>query len=181
MQELVELAQRGDRDAFAALASRVVDRLYAVAYGILRDGDRAHDAVQSGLLNAWRQLPTLRDPSRFDAWINRVVVSACYDEARQRKSWERSIRVIRSEPTEPDAAESLANHDQLERAFRRLSPEQRAVVVLHHYLGHELQEIAATLGIPVGTARSRLHYALRTLRSALEADSRTPVSRERIA
>ena len=181
MQTLVEQAQGGDRDAFAALATRVVDRLYAVAYGILRDGERAQDAVQNALLKAWRQLPSLREPARFDAWINRLLVSACYDEARGRTSWNRSIQVIRYEPAQPDAAESLADRDQLERAFRRLSPEQRAVVVLHHYLGLELQEIASTLGIPVGTARSRLHYALRGLRAALEADSRKPAARERIA
>ena len=181
MQDLVEQARQGDRDAFAALATGAVDRLYAIAFGILRDGERAQDAVQNALLKCWRQLPTLRDPSRFDGWLHRLLVSACYDEARVHRRQQRPIRILTNDLTEPDSAGSLADRDQLERAFRRLSPEQRAVVVLHHYLGLELQEIAATLGIPVGTARSRLHYALRGLRAALQADERVPVAGDRIA
>lgn len=181
MQDLVELAQHGDRDAFAGLATRAVDRLYAIAFGILRDGERANDAVQNALLKCWQQLPSLRDASRFDGWLNRLLVTACYDEARVHRRRHRPIRVLTSEPTVSDSAGSLADRDQLERAFRRLSPEQRAVVVLHHYLGLELQEIASTLGIPVGTARSRLHYALRGLRAALQADARVPLTGDRIA
>ena len=181
MQELVELAKQGDRDAFAALATRTVDRLYAIAFGILRDGERAQDAVQNALLKCWQQMPSLRDPSRFDGWLHRLLVSSCYDEARVHRRLQRPLRIHSGEPIEPDSAGLLADRDQLERAFRRLSPEQRAVVVLHHYLGLELQEIAATLDIPVGTARSRLHYALRALRAAIQADSRVRVTGDRTA
>jgi RNA polymerase sigma-70 factor (ECF subfamily) len=181
MEDLVVLAQEGDRDAFAALASGRVDRLYAVAFGILRDPERAADAAQQALLNAWRQLPGLRDPARFDAWLYRLVVTAAYTEARSRQVWARNVRVLRGEPTTPDGASSLADRDQLERAFRRLSPEQRAVVVMHYYLGLDLIEIAGILAIPAGTARSRLHYALIGLRAAILADQQAAPTTERMA
>lgn len=180
--ELVERASQGDRDAFASLAASIVDRCYALAYRILRDPDRAQDATQQALLGAWRDLATLRDPDRFDAWLHRLVVNACYAEARGQSRWVARVRVLQIDPpTSPDVARSVAARDDLEHAFRGLTPEQRAVVVLHHHLGYPLTEIAATLGIPVGTARSRLHYATRQLRAALEADARPTSSRERTA
>jgi RNA polymerase sigma-70 factor, ECF subfamily len=181
MLDLVVSAQEGDRDAFAALAASKVDRLYAIAFGVLRDSDRAADATQQALLNAWRQLPSLRDPGRLDAWLYRLVVSAAYGEARNRRAWNSSIRVIRAEPGTPDSASSLADRDELERAFRRLSPEQRAVAVMHYYLGLDLVEIAETLAIPAGTARSRLHYALKGLRAAILADQQSTTNTERTA
>ena len=180
--ELVERASRGDREAFTSLAASHVDRCYAVAYRILRDPHRAQDATQQALLGAWRDLPTLRDAERFDAWLHRLVVNACYAEARGDRRWTARVRVIDPEPPiAPDVARSVADRDELEIAFRRLSPEQRAVVVLHHHLAYPLTEIAATLGIPVGTARSRLHYAVRQLRTALDEGSTFATSEERPA
>jgi RNA polymerase sigma-70 factor (ECF subfamily) len=177
--ELVERASQGDRDAFASLAASIVDRCYALAYRILRDPDRAQDATQQALLGAWRDLATLRDPDRFDAWLHRLVVHACYAEARGQRRWAARVRVLQVDPpTSPDVARSVAARDDLEHAFRGLTPEQRAVVVLHHHLGYPLTEIAATLGIPVGTARSRLHYAVRHLRTVLDADGRAPATTE---
>ena len=179
--ELIERARKGDRDAFGTLTAGVIDRLYAVAIRVVHDRDRAEDAVQSALLRAWRDLPSLRDPERFDAWLHRLLIRACYDEADRQRSFAASIKVVSVEPTEPDGAGRLADRDQLERAFHRLPIEQRAVIVLHHYEGIPLTEVASTLGIPVGTARSRLHYALRTLRAAVEADDRSVVSEGRTA
>jgi RNA polymerase sigma-70 factor (ECF subfamily) len=171
--ELVERAIRGDRDAFASLAASHIDRCYGLAYRILRDPHRAQDATQQAMLGAWRDLPTLRDPARFDAWLHRLVVNACYTEARGERRWMARVRVLTSDlPTSPDVAGSVVNRDELEGAFRKLTPEQRAVVVLHHHLGYPLTEIAASLGIPEGTARSRLHSAVRHLRMALRADDR---------
>ena len=168
--ELVERAKRGDRDAFQSIAAESVDRCYALAYRILRDPHRAQDAAQQALLGAWRDLPTLRDTERFDAWLHRLVVNACYVEARGERRHVAKIRVLRvgPEPT-PDIAASVIARDELESAFRQLSPEHRAVVVLHHHLGYQLTEIAEMLGIPAGTARSRLHHAVRQLRNVLDA------------
>jgi RNA polymerase sigma-70 factor (ECF subfamily) len=179
--ELIERARQGDRDAFGVLAASSVDRLYAIAVRIVHDRDRAEDAVQSALLSAWRDLPSLREPARFDAWLHRLLVRACYDEARKQRAHVANIRVVSAEPGEADASARFADRDQLERAFRRLPIEQRSVVVLHHYRGLPLNEVADVLRIPVGTARSRLHYALRVLRAAVEADDRSVVSEGRTA
>jgi RNA polymerase sigma-70 factor (ECF subfamily) len=172
--DLVERARRGDQEAFASLATASVDRCYALAFRILRDPHRAQDAAQQALLGAWRDLPTLRDVGRFDAWLHRLVVHACYTEARGERRWSARIRLVQMETqVSPDIARSVANRDELEGAFRDLTPEHRAVVVLHHQLGYPLTEIAETLGIPVGTARSRLHYAVRQLRTVLDAGEPT--------
>jgi RNA polymerase sigma-70 factor, ECF subfamily len=176
--ELVERAQRGEREAFAALVGMISDRMYALAARILRDNDLAEDALQSALITAWRQLPTLRDPDRFEAWVRKVLVHACYAEARRRRSWTANVRVLPVDgPAGPDELLSVVDRDALDRAFRRLSIEQRAVFVLHHHMGLPLVEIADSLGIPAGTARSRLHYATRVLRAAIEADA-APVAPE---
>jgi RNA polymerase sigma-70 factor (ECF subfamily) len=176
---VVERAMRGDQEAFASLAADSVDGCYRLAYRILRDPHRAQDATQQALLGAWRDLPTLRDPQRFDAWLHRLVVNACYAESRAERRWTARVQVIRNDTSlEPDVAGSVAARDELEVAFRRLSREQRAVVVLHHHLGYPLTEIAATLGIPEGTARSRLHYAVRQLRAVLDHDGRSPATSE---
>lgn len=170
---LVDAAKHGDQDAFAAIATDAADRLYAVAFRILRDPELARDAAQQALLNAWRDLRTLRDPDRLDPWLYRLVVRACYAEARQRRRTIglTSLAVIRSVHEQPIA--QVDDHDQLERGFRRLSPEQRTVVVLHYYLDLPLTEVAGIMGIPDGTVRSRLHYAISALRAALEADGRS--------
>ena len=180
--ELVERAKRGDRDAFESIAAAKADRCYALAYRILRDPHRAQDAAQQALLGAWRDLPTLRDIERFDAWLHRLVVNACYVEARGERRWTARVRVLSVVPeSEPDIARSVAARDELESAFRHLSPEHRAVVVLHHHLGYQLTEIAEVLGIPAGTARSRLHHAVRQLREVLDADERAAATQERPA
>ncbi len=182
MRDLVLQAQRGDREAFAALVQLASDRMYALAARILRDSDLAEDALQGALITAWRQLPTLRDPDRFEAWVRKLLVHACYAEARRRRSWAANVRVLPVDgPAGPDELVSIDDRDALDRAFRRLTVEQRAVFVLHHHQGLPLVEIAETLGIPAGTARSRLHYATRVLRGAIEADERPVASEGRMA
>lgn len=180
---LVERAMKGDQEAFAALAADHVDGCYRLAYRILRDPHRAQDASQQALLGAWRDLPTLREPARFEAWLRRLVVHACYAEARSDRRWVARVHILPNDISlEPDVARSVADRDELDGAFRRLTPEQRAIVVLHHHLGYPLTEIAATLGIPDGTARSRLHHAVRQLRIALGDEGRpVATSKERPA
>jgi RNA polymerase sigma-70 factor, ECF subfamily len=172
-RDLVEQAQRGDREAFAILARTRGDRLYGIARRILRDIDLAEDAVQQALVIAWRELPRLRDPDRFDAWFQRLLVHACYAEARRKRAWSANVRVLPIDgPAGPDELGWLVDRDEVERGFRRLPPDQRAILVLHHYLGLGLTEIGEVLDIPPGTARSRLHYAHRAMRALLEADAR---------
>src|ERR687892_199998 len=157
--DLVIRAQRGDEEAFASLAVAVGDRLHAVSHRILRDIDLAEDATQQALLAIWRDLPTLRDPARFDAWSYRLLVRACYAEGRRSRTWSPNLRMLPSdEPMQADGTSSVIDRDQLERGFRRLSIDHRAVVVLHHYLDWPLERVADALGIPPGTARSRLHH-----------------------
>jgi RNA polymerase sigma-70 factor (ECF subfamily) len=182
VEDLVIRARDGDRDAFGALVHATSDRMYAIAVRILRDADLAEDALQGALVTAWRQLPTLRDPTRFEAWVRRLLVHACYAEARRRTSWTTHVRVLPVDgPVGPDGLLSIVERDALDRAFRRVSIEHRAVFVLHHHLGLSLVEIAETLGIPAGTARSRLHYATRLLRAAIEADAAPVVPEGRMA
>ena len=173
--DLVTRAQHGDEEAFASLAVAVGDRLHAVAHRILRDIDLAEDATQQALLAIWRDLPQLRDPARFDAWSYRLLVRACYAEGRRGHNWTPNMRLLPSdEPMQADGSSAVVDRDQLERGFRRLSIDHRAVVVLHHYLDMPLDRVADTLGIPTGTVRSRLHHAMRGLRAALDADARPP-------
>jgi RNA polymerase sigma-70 factor (ECF subfamily) len=173
--ELVDRARRGDREAFGVLAGGAVDRLYAIARLILRDTELAEDATQDALVRAWRDLPTLRDVERFDAWIYRLVVRSCADIGRHRRRWRAQIAILPTEPAEPDRASELADRDQLERGLRRLNDAQRTVLILHFYLGLSPGEAADALEIPVGTAKSRLHYAIDALRAALAADERASV------
>jgi RNA polymerase sigma-70 factor (ECF subfamily) len=181
-RELVEQARKGDRDAFAVLVHQVSGSLFAIAQRILRDQALAEDALQNALVLAWRRLPHLRDPERFEAWIHRILVHACYDESHRSRQWSANVRVLPVDgPTTPDDADQVIDRDELERAFRRLPVEQRAVFVLHHYIGLPLVEIAELLEIPAGTARSRLHYALIGLRDALRADAEPIVHGGRLA
>ena len=176
--DLVTRAQHGDEGAFASLAVACGDRLHAVAHRILRDTDLAEDATQQALLAIWQDLPQLRDPARFDAWSYRLLVRACYAEGRRTRRWTPNMRLLSSdEPRQADGTSAVVDRDQLERGFRRLSIDHRAVVVLHHYLDLSLDEVAETLGVPAGTVRSRLHHAMRGLRAALDADAR-PTTRE---
>jgi RNA polymerase sigma-70 factor (ECF subfamily) len=178
VRDAVEQAMRGDREAFAWLVNQTSDRMFAIATRILRDTHLAEDALQGALITAWRQLPMLRDPDRFEAWVRKLVVHACYAEARRRRAWTANVRILPVDgPAGPDDIVTVADRDALDRAFRRLTVEQRAVFVLHHHLGLPLVEIAETLGVPAGTARSRLHYATRTLRAAIAADA-APVAPE---
>ena len=174
---IVARAQRGDEEAFADLIDAVGGRLHAVAHRILRDTDLAEDATQQALLDIWRDLPSLRDPARFDAWSYRLLVRACYAEGRKTRHWSPNMRLLSSdrEPIQADGTSAVVDRDQLERGFQRLSIEHRSVVVLHHYLDMPLDRIAETLDIPIGTVRSRLHHAMRGLRAALDADARPAV------
>jgi RNA polymerase sigma-70 factor, ECF subfamily len=175
---LVARAQRGDEEAFAGIVDAVGGRLHAVAHRILRDINLAEDATQQALLDIWRDLPDLRDPARFAAWSYRLLVRACYAEGRRNRQATPNLRLLPTdESTAGEGLSEVVDRDQLERGFRRLSLEHRAVVVLHHYLDWPLEQVAETLGVPPGTVRSRLHHAMRGLRAALDADAR-PVTRE---
>ena len=170
-QELVERAGRGDHDAFALIVHGSIVRLEAVARLVLRDPELARDAVQDAYIRAWKGLPGLRDPDHLDAWLHRLTVNACLDIARRRKR--RAIEV-ELEPIDAPALRDdtgqVADRDQLERGFLTLRPDQRAILVLHYYVGMTAPMIATTLGIPLGTAQSRLARAMAALRSALGAD-----------
>ena len=180
--QLVDQAKRGDEEAFDAIARMVGDRCMAIAVRILRDSHLAEDAVQSALIVAWRELRTLRDPDRFEPWLHRILTNECYAEARRRTRWSANIRVVPvDDSAEPAGILTVIDRDQLERAFRRLTLEQRAVLVFHHYVGLPLPEVADRLGIPPGTAKSRLHHATAALRASLDADARVPFSQERLA
>jgi len=177
-RDLVEQAQRGDKDAYDILARAAAGRLYRVAQRITRDLDLAQDATQMALVAMWRELPRLRDPDRFEAWTYQLVVRHSLMELRSRRRRLTVTRDLatssgyRGEPAQADDSRAVADRDELERAFRRLTEEQRAVVVLRHYVGMTVAESAEALGVPVGTAASRLHYATRALRAALEANER---------
>jgi len=176
-RSLVVQAQHGDRQAFTRLAFELSDRLFAVAHRILRDFDAAGDALQVTLLRIWRDLPGLRDPDRVEAWAYRALVNACRDELRRQRRQAPALHLLASDGVTDDPAISVADREQLDRAFQRLPIEQRAAIVLQYYRDLTLPEIAEILEVPVGTVRSRIHYAKRALRAAIEADAR-PTTRE---
>jgi RNA polymerase sigma-70 factor (ECF subfamily) len=181
--ELLAAAQRGDQAAFVDLIRTRTGRMFATAQRILRDVDRAEDALQDALVIAWRDLRGVRDPDRFDAWLTRLLVRVCIDHASRERRRTVNLRVL---PVDGPVAHdpnllSIHDRDLLDRGFRRLPPDQRAILVLHHYLGYAPAEIAEVLGIPAGTARSRLHYAHRAMRAALEADARDAAAGGRTA
>jgi RNA polymerase sigma-70 factor, ECF subfamily len=170
-RDLVERAKQGDHDAFATLAGDAIARLDAAARLILRDPELARDGVQDGFIRAWRTLPALRDPDRFDAWLRRLVVHSCIDIMRRRRH--RAIEVELTPidgPTGVDFTSAIADRDLVDEALRHLDPEWRAVVVLHYFLGVPLPEVASMLGVPLGTAKSRLHRSLLAMRIAVGAD-----------
>ena len=173
--DYVVRASHGDRDAFDLLAATVTDGMYAVARLVLRDADRAEDAVQEALVRCWRDLPALRDPRRFHAWARQVLMRAINDEFRQSGRQSAVVTILRREPTTSDPADDIAMREQLDRGFSRLSVDHRSVLVLRLYLGLSIDETAASLGIPAGTAKSRLHHAIGAMRVALEADARSPI------
>jgi RNA polymerase sigma-70 factor (ECF subfamily) len=170
---LVERAREGDREAFAVLARAAAARLDAAARLILRDRELARDAVQEALIRAWRDLPGLRDPEKFNAWLHRLVVHAAIDEARRRRR--RVMEVVLSPVdgrTSPDEIGRLVDRDELDGALGKLTPEHRALVVLHYYLGMPLPEAAASLGISLGAAKSRLHRAMGSMRQSFSGGGR---------
>ena len=170
-RELVERARRGDHDAFTVLLDASLRRLDGAARLIVRDPDLARDAVQDALIRAWRDLPGLRDPDRFDAWLHRLTVNACLDQLRRRRRRPIEVDITPIDvPAGRDTVGDLADRMQLDQALARLEPGQRAVVVLHYFLGMPLPEVAATLGIPTGTAKSRLHYSLARMRVSVAGE-----------
>ena len=167
-RDLVERAGRGDHDAFSALVNTTIAGLEAVARLILRDHELARDAVQDAYIKAWRDLPGLREPERFEAWLHRLLVNTCLDMLRKRRRRPMEVELMPITPSSVgDATGWIADRDQLERGFRGLDPDQRAVLVLHYYVGMSVPMVAETLGVPLGTAQSRLGRALATLRTTL--------------
>jgi RNA polymerase sigma-70 factor, ECF subfamily len=182
--ELVVRAREGKHDAFSELATDSIERLLRVARLIVRDDDRAQDAVQDAFVTAWLNIRGLRDPNRFDAWLHRLLVRSCYRAARR----ERRRRVVEvpllpvDRDEVPDAQHAVALRDHLDRGFRRLPVDLRAVLVVHHYLSLPDQEAADMLDVPLGTMKSRLHRATNAMRAALEAEERVaPTHRESLA
>lgn len=168
---LVEQAQRGDREAFQVVAFALSDRLFGVAHRVLRDFDAAGDALQMALVRIWRDLPSLRDPERIEAWATRALIRACHDQLRRERRGVPGLRMM-APASVPDPSGAINDREEMGRAFRRLNAEQRAVIVLQYYQDMSLPEIAEVLDVPIGTVRSRAHYAKRILRAAIEADSR---------
>ena len=180
---LVRRAQTGDATAFELLVDSRIDHCYRLAWSILSNDADAADATQDALVSAWRQLPRLRDPAVFDSWLNRIVANAALMARRHRVR----LREVSVRPTGP-AAESpqpeprqdlhvrtqmdeFVDNDAIARAFDRLRPQDRMILVLHHVEERPVAEIARSLGIPVGTAKWRLHAARGALEKAMEAEA----------
>src|SRR6478736_5406852 len=189
VRDLVERAATGDQAAFESLVRLSAGRLFGIAYHVTRDHHLAEDALQQTLVTVWDELPRLRDPDRFEAWSYRLIVRNSVAVAKRERRGGPVIRLLPDDAETaaaiaargPDDIGRVADRDQLERAFRRLTPDQRAVLVLQHSNGLSLAEIADVLGIPVGTAGSRIHHATRALRAAIEADDRLDDPKERTA
>jgi RNA polymerase sigma-70 factor (ECF subfamily) len=173
-QRLVVRVQNGDQRAFEALVLADQPRLYRLAYGVLRDLRLAEDATQQALLHIWRDAPRLRDPARYQAWSYRLLVRVCYAEARQRSRRQPAFAVAtRDEPRAADVYLAVADRDQLERGFQRLSMDHRVILALRFLLGMTPEEVAETLDLPRSTVYSRVQAALKAMRAALEADERS--------
>ncbi len=172
---LVDRAKQGDHDAFAELVDGSVVRLDAAARLILRDAELARDAVQEGYIRAWKHLPGLRDPERFDAWLHRLVVHSCIDVARRRRRRPIEVELTPIDgPAIHDVASLVADRELLDSVLRKLDPDWRAVIVMHYFLGIPLHEVAATLGLPLGTVKSRLHRSLSAMRIAITLEELGP-------
>lgn len=179
-RDLAIRARQGDHDAFDALVAASIGRLYSIACLILRDRDRAEDATQEALVQAWRDIRGLREPGAVDAWLNRLLVRACHRQTRsERRRAMVELRVVpEAEPVLQSHELTVSQRDELDRGFARLDLDQRAVLVLHHFVGLPLTEVAAILEIPTGTAKSRLHRGIAAMRAALEADARNELVRK---
>jgi RNA polymerase sigma-70 factor (ECF subfamily) len=165
-RRLVERAREGDHDAFAELVRASVARLDTAARLILRDNELARDAVQEGLFRAWRDLRSLREAERFDAWVYRLTVNACLDLARRRRRRPIEVEIVEMfAPTLDDHADAVADRALVDRVMRRLDEQGRSIIVLHYFLGLPLSEVATALGTPVGTVKSRLNRALGDMRA----------------
>jgi RNA polymerase sigma-70 factor (ECF subfamily) len=178
-RDLVERAMVGDREASTELGRLWIDRLYAIARLILRDGERAQDATQEALLAAWRDLRGLRDPDRFEPWLPRLLVNACYREARRKQRHTRLAALVPTIEHVPIHRGALADRDELMATFEALTPEQRALIVLHYYVGLPMSETALALGLPVGTVKSRLFRTTQQMRATLDADARVSLTERR--
>jgi len=182
--KVVIRAQQGDRGAFTCIVDEVLDRFLAVAHRILRDGALAEDATQAALLDIWRDLPRLRDADRFGAWSTKILVNACYSEARRARRWLPNLPLDAApEPAAPDDIGPLLDREELERGFRAVPVDQRSVIVLHHDLGMPLATVAQTLGVPEGTVRSRLYRGMSTIRRTLASsrDGRLSTVRQEVS
>ncbi len=180
---LVRRARSGDAAAFGALVDSRIDRCYRLAWSILSNDADAADATQEAFLLAWRQIPRLRDPEAFDGWLNRIVANAALMGRRHRvRLREVSVRPAypgdeTPQPEPPQdarartAMDELVDNDAIGRAFDRLRPQDRMILVLHHVEERPVAEIARSLGIPVGTAKWRLHAARGALEKAMEAEA----------
>ena len=178
---LVSRAAQGDHDAFAELAGAAYQRLYGIARLTLGDPELAEDAVQEALIKAWRDLPMLREPDAWEGWLHRILIRSCITHARERGRWRARVDFLEADAVAPGSGATLLveSRDALRQAFAALSLDHRAVVILHHYLDLSVDEIGAALGIPGGTVKSRLHYALRSMRATLDADARDAEERGR--
>jgi RNA polymerase sigma-70 factor, ECF subfamily len=174
----IEQAADGDRGAFEMLASQVIDRLFGAAFLILHDRTLAEDAVQETLVLMWRDLPRLRDPDRFEAWMHRVLAHACLDLARHERPQRLTVELPALLPAEDKEEEQVANRDAIGRGLSRLAPGERTILTLRFFLQLSVPEIAQAMRIPLGTAKSRLHHAQRAMRAAVDADSRMPLRGE---
>jgi RNA polymerase sigma-70 factor, ECF subfamily len=174
---LVERAQAGDRDAYELLARNVAQRLFLVASQLLRDRDAAEDAVQQTLVAIWRDLGSLRDPERFNAWTYRILIRYCRSEQRHHRRMGAAIADLSYGATSThDPTIDVSTRDLIGRAFEGLSHDHRVVVVLHHLMGLSLGEIAEIVDVPYGTVGSRLHHAMRSMRAAIDAGDRATVT-----
>ncbi len=180
---LVRRARTGDAAAFGILVDTRIDRCYRLAWSILSNDADAADATQDALVSAWRQLPRLRDAAAFDGWLNRIVANAAL-MARRHRLRLREVSVapvhpgdIPHEPEPPPdlrartAFDDVVDNDAIGRGFDRLRPQDRLILVLHHVEERPVAEIARSLGIPVGTVKSRLHAARAALEKAMEAEA----------
>jgi len=169
---LVGLASKGDAAAFEALADSLIGRLHATAALLVHDRALVDDAVQETLVEVWRDLPRLRDPERFDVWLHRVLTHTCLDLVRREKHAHRAAPLPAGIADEHRLDSEVADRDAVDRALRSLSPRHRAALVLRHYAGLSVEEVAHALQVPLGTAKSRLHYAEEAMHAAMDADMR---------
>ena len=163
----VSLTETVREQAFLALADAHLDASYRLATAIVGDRSEAEDATQDALVVAWRRWSQLRDPARFEAWFHRILLNTCRDRLRQ-NARRRSVDLSADLAGPSDPTAELDDHDQIGRALARLSPDHRIVVTLRYYLDLPIDEIARRLGIPAGTVSSRLHNALRQMRTGVD-------------